>query len=110
MRSAQSRSDVAPNARAAQADANLDQVLLKYTYIFHICVVCVYVLAQNRRVLEYQASLRELPRISFFKLLLRSRWCPCQAPPNPGTKSERGHRILLFLLSSYKAVKAVWGI
>ena len=31
-----------------------------------ICVVCVYVLAQDRRVLETQASLCELLRISYF--------------------------------------------
>ena len=33
-RSAESRSDDAPNARAAQADANLDQGLFIYIYIY----------------------------------------------------------------------------
>ena len=33
-RSAESRSDVAPNARAAQADVNLDQGLYIYIYIY----------------------------------------------------------------------------
>ena len=31
-----------------------------------LCVVCVYFLAQNTRVLENQASLLELLRMSYF--------------------------------------------